>query len=113
MVLHKQDVMCCSHRREYLRQINNAFGTSFQRMDDYKKEANFKGILSGIGLNDVVHAVERAKEMNEETNRRGARTAEYGRFVYRLDNPYTELYVPVESMLRETCILPAATARVR
>jgi hypothetical protein len=99
--------------QEALRQINSAFGTNFQRMDDYKKEDNFKAILSEISLDDVAHAVERAKVMNEETDKRGARTAEHCGFVYRLDNPYTELHVPIESMLRETHVLPAATRRAR
>lgn len=113
MVLHRQNVIHCGHRRDYIRQINSAFGTNFQRMDDYKKEDNFKAILSEISLDDVAHAVERAKVMNEETDKRGARTAEHCGFVYRLDNPYTELHVPIESMLRETHVLPAATRRAR
>lgn len=113
MVLHRQNVVHCGHRKEYVRQINSAFGTRFQKMDDYKKEANFKAILSEISLDDVARAVERAKAMNAETDQRGARTAEHCGFVYRLDNPYTELYVPIESMLRETLVLPAATRRSR
>jgi hypothetical protein len=76
-------------------------------MDDYKKEANFKKILSSISLEDVERAVERAKAMDEETDRRGARIAEYCGFVYRLDNPYTELHILIESMLRETLAPPA------
>ena len=113
MVLHRQNVIHCGHRKEYIRQINNAFGTDFQKMDDYKKETNFKAILSEISLDDIVRAVERAKVMNEETDRRGARTAEHCGYVYRLDNPYTELYVPIESMLRETLVLPAVKKRAR
>lgn len=113
MVLHRQNVVHCAHRKEYVRQINSAFGTSFQKMDEYKKEANFKAILSEIDLDDVARAVKRAKVMNRETDRRGARTAEHCGCVYRLDNPYTELYVPIENMLSETLVLPATTRRAR
>lgn len=107
MVLHRRDVVHCGHRKDYLRQINDAFATSFQTMDEYKKEANFKGILSTISLEDVACAVERAKAMNEATAHNGGRTAEHCGFVYCLDNPYTELYVPIEAMLKETRALPS------
>lgn len=105
MVLHRRDVVHCGDRQQYLRQINSAFGTDFQKMDDYKREANFKAILASIGIADVISAVERAKRMNEETMRGGARTAEHCGFTYCLDNPCTQLHVPVERMLTETCIL--------
>lgn len=53
MVLHRRDVVHCGDRKQYLRQINAVFGTDFQKMDEYKKEANFKAILASIGIKDV------------------------------------------------------------
>lgn len=113
MVLHRANVVHCGHRDDYLRQINAAYGTSFREMHEYKKEANFKEILSGIGLEDVASAVERAKRMNEATMRGGVRMAEHCGFTYCLDNPCTELHVLVEEMLRRTHALPNAPRRRR
>jgi hypothetical protein len=113
MVLHRRGVNNCVDRKGYLQQINDAFGTSFQKMDEYKKEANFKAILSKINLDDVNQAVKRAKAMNEQTNLLGARTAEHCGFTYCLDNPYTELHVPIELMLRETHALPTNSRRAK
>lgn len=106
MVLHKTNVVHCGHRDEYLRQINAAYSTRFREMHEYKREANFKGLLSTIGLEDVARAVERAKRMNDATMRNGARVVEHCGFPYCLNNPYTEIYVPVEDMLKKTHALP-------
>ena len=106
MVLHRRGVIHCGHRDDYLRQINAAYGTNFREMHEYKREANFKGLLKGIDLQDVSDAVARAKRMNEATLRNGARTAEHCGFSYCLDNPYTELYKVVDKMLARTHALP-------
>lgn len=111
MILHKANVVHCGHRDEYLRQINAAYGTDFREMHEYKKEANFKGLLSTIELDDIVNAVERAKKMNEVTMRNGARMAQHCGFSYCLDNPYTEIHILIEEMLRKTHALPSASKR--
>ncbi|MBR3326242.1 MAG: RloB domain-containing protein [Atopobiaceae bacterium] len=113
MILHKANAVHCGHRDEYLRQINATYGTDFREMHEYKREANFKGLLSGIGLDDVASAVERAKKMNEVTMRRGARTTEHCGFTYCLDNPYTELHDLVGEMLGKTRALPVTGRRGR
>lgn len=113
MVLHRANAVHCGHRDEYLRQINAAYGTHFREMHEYKREANFKGLLSKISLDDVASAVERAMRMNAATMRRGARTAEHCGFTYCLDNPYTELHNLVGEMLGKTRALPGAGRRGR
>lgn len=110
MVLHRRGVAHCGHRDEYLRQINAAYGTRFRKMHEYKREENFKGLLADIVLEDVAGAVERAKQMNETTMRKGARTAEHCGYTYCLDNPYTELHQLVGEMLKRTRALPAGTS---
>ena len=69
--------------------------------------------LSGIALEDVAAAVERAKRMNEVTMGRGARTAEHCGFGYCLDNPYTELPQLVGEILAKTRALPGIAKCLR
>ncbi len=109
MVLHRRGVAHCGHRDEYLQQINAAYDTRFREMHEYKREENFKGLLADIGLEDVAGAVVRAKQMDESTMRKGARTAEHCGYTYCLENPYTELHQLVGEMLARTRALPAGT----
>lgn len=113
VVLHRTNVTHCGHRDDYLGQINAAYGKRFRDMHEYKREASFKGLLGGVSLEDVVAAVGRAKRMNEETMRKGARTAEHCGFTYCLDNPYTKLPVLVSEMLAKTRVLPSIARRKR
>ena len=52
--------------KEYLSDINKAYGMNFTSFSEYKKEANFKMILSKICLEDVINAIKRFEKMKQK-----------------------------------------------
>ncbi len=78
-----------------------------RRCDDEAAAAIGRQVLPRRGGRDG--EVERAKQMDESTMRKGARTAEHCGYTYCLDNPYTELHQLVGEMLARTHALPAGT----
>ena len=60
LLWHKTDFFK-SHTfpKEYLSDINRAYGTNFATFSEYKKETNYKIILDMISLGDVINAVNR------------------------------------------------------
>ena len=47
--------------RHLLGPINHAFGTNFESLKQMKEERNFKQLLAGCRLDDVLQAIERAR----------------------------------------------------
>ncbi len=54
IIAHKIQVPSVIDRAEYYKTINGAYNTSFLDNDDYKHEKNFKGLLNGLCLDDVI-----------------------------------------------------------
>ena len=51
IILHKSKLFSYKgNRRQYLKEINNAYGEKFKSLDQYKEEKNFKRILNKIQL---------------------------------------------------------------
>ena len=89
IILHKkQQIGAITHRRQYVRGINDAYEENFQFIDDYKEEKNFKRILSKITLEDVIMAINNGNEIrkNNEQNAKD-KCRMYGNFTYYIDNP--------------------------
>lgn len=103
IILHKiQQIGAVSHRKQYVKGINKAFGEKFQFIDDYKEEKNFKRILSEITLEDVISAVKNADEirkMNKENFQCNYR--KYGQFEYYTENPDMTINECVKQILKE------------
>lgn len=70
IILHMSDCYgYISHRDNYIKPLNRAYCESFESMDEYKHEANFKRCLAKLQLSNVIDAVNRAKvimQRNEE-----------------------------------------------
>ena len=104
--LHKKDMPTSkAHRGDYVTDINEAYGTHFEYIDEYKNEHNFKTILSTITLNDVRNAIKRAKKIRDD-NEKDISTAlhqkkiEFSNFSFYSE--YLDLYVQdvVEKILK-------------
>lgn len=48
------------------RKFNKAYGMNFTSFSEYKKEANFKMILSKICLEDVINAIKRFERVKQQ-----------------------------------------------
>lgn len=105
MVLHKGDCPALAHRRQYLRYLNELYGESFEGLDEYKREANFKRVLGKLTVDDVIAAVGRAEALMGRAEAAHLRKGEHCGYKYYLDNPATELWVPVKQMLTESGLL--------
>ena len=102
MVLHKRD---CNgflfHRRQYLEHINKAFGESFENLDQYKHEDEFKRCLGKLSLDDVREAIKRA-DVITENNRMDEKTLiQYKGYTYYRDNPALSIHEAVRIILTE------------
>lgn len=107
IVLHKADCVAHTHRRQYLKPINDLFEEEFESLDEYKHEANFKRVLGKLSIEDVISAVRRAEILSEKAKTNDFRKAQYCGYEYYLDNPVTELWVPVKQMLVESRLMQA------
>lgn len=102
MILHKMDCYTSfDHRKKYLSPINKAFNESFESLDDYKLEANFKRILNTLTLNDVIFAVRRAKNIMERNKQNGYKLHEYKGFKYYKENPSLTIWEAIEKIIKD------------
>jgi hypothetical protein len=106
MILHKkQQLSVLPHRKNYLSSLNQGYCEEFQFLNDYKKEKNFKRILSKIDLNDVKNAVNYATNIREIKCKNGVRMIEYLGFEYYKENPDLTINECVYEMLKECGIM--------
>lgn len=111
MVLHKGDCPALAHRRQYLKPINDLYGEHFESLDEYKHEANFKRVLGKLTVDDAVTAVGRAETLAKRAEEHGLRKAQHCGYSYYLDNPATDLWIPVKQMLEESGIIDSRRER--
>lgn len=105
IVLHMSDCPTCAYRGQYLKPINNLYGERFESLDEYKHESNFKRILAKLSVDDAAAAVKRAEVLSRKAKENGLRKAQHCGYEYYLDNPATELWVPVKEMLADSGLL--------
>lgn len=100
MVLHKNGCNgCLCHRSHYLSYINRAFGENFKKLDDYKREDDFKRCLKRISVADVRAAVERAEKIMADKAANGLPVTKYKKFEYYADNPALSIHRVVKEIL--------------
>lgn len=75
------------HRRDYLSYINIAFHTSFRSMHNYKNRGSLRRLLSGLTLDDVTGALQRACAIHAECRRIGATLLTFEGFRYYRHDP--------------------------
>ena len=103
MVLHKRDCNgSLSHRRQYLEHINKAFGESFENLDQYKHEDEFKRCLAKLSLDDVKKAIGRADVICANNEKDGKMVHQYKGYSYYRDNPALSIHDAV-SMIFDEC----------
>lgn len=67
IILHKKDLFGnVGSKAQYLKSINQIFGTKFEALREYKTERNFSQILSKITLDDVKAAIARAEKITKQ-----------------------------------------------
>lgn len=100
IVLHKADCFgSIAHRKNYLSFINRAYGESFESMDEYKHEDNFKRCLSKLSLADVIKAVERSEKIMANNKSCGYVLQKYKGFAYYKENPSLAVWEAIKRIL--------------
>lgn len=100
MILHKMDCRgSFSHRKQYITPINKAYDESFENMDEFKHEANFKRCLKKLTLRDVIEAVKRAKAIMEINEQNGYTLHQYRGYSYYEENPSLMIWEIIEKIL--------------
>lgn len=106
MVLHKADCNGpLSYRHQYLDPINRAYNEKFSNIDEYKKEKNFKRLLTMLTLNDVCTAISRSENIMAR-NRQSEATQHLFGYEYYSVNPSLSIGEVVKSIFRECKISP-------
>lgn len=102
MVLHKRTCNgMLAHRRQYLEHINRAFGESFENLDQYKHEDDFKRCLAKLTLDDVREAIKRADVIMANNVKDGKTLLQYKGYTYYRDNPALTIHDAVRMMFEE------------
>ncbi len=102
IVLHKRNCNgVLSHRRQYLEHINRAFVESFENLDQYKHEDNFKRCLEKLTIQDVLKALERADVICANNEKAGKVLFQYRGYSYYRDNPALSIHDAVGTIFKE------------
>lgn len=105
IILHRGNCQMQTHRDQYLKPINDLYDENFKSLHEYKQEANFKRILNKLTINDVIEAVKRAEILSQKAEENDFRKREYCGYTYYLDNPTTDLWIPIKDMLSTSGLL--------
>ncbi|MGG1618935.1 RloB domain-containing protein [Paenibacillus sp. NRS-1782] len=106
MVLHKIDFnTILTHRRQYLKPINKAFGENSSELDQYKQKVNFRRVLSKISLVEVRAAIARSKGIMQRNKENGFTMNEYKGYQYYMSNPCLSVWESIEKILKDCDLL--------
>lgn len=102
IILHKQDCNTCfDNRKQYLQVINKAYHKSFNSLDEYKREDNFKQLLMQLDLSDVNNAINRAHTIMQNNKQNECVLQRYAGFTFYKNNPSTSLGEYISRILTE------------
>ena len=78
IILHKVDCNGAkTNRKQYLYDLNKAYGEKFEDLKEYKRENDFKRILKKLTIEDVISAVRRAETIMKRNEESGYRLQQY------------------------------------
>lgn len=102
IILHKADCNgSVSHRKNYIAPINRAYEESFESMDEYKHEDNFKRCLGKLQLSNVIAAVNRAKAIMQRNQENDYTLHQYKGYKYYKENPSLAIWEAIEKILKD------------
>lgn len=102
IILHKIDCYrAFTHRRNYIHLLNQAYNESFENMDQYKHEDNFKRCLNILSIEDVKSAIKRAYAIMKNNILNGYSIQEYKGYKFYNENPSLELHKIIEKILKD------------
>lgn len=106
IILHMSDCkQSFAHRHQYINVINRLYNENFENMDEYKHEKNFKRCLKNLSIQNVVDAINRAKEIMNKNKQIGYNLIQYKGYYYYEENPSLSIWEIIEKILIECGII--------
>ena len=101
IILHKKDLFGnVGNKAQYLKNINQVYGTKFEALREYKVERNFSQILSKITLDDVKAAIARAEKITKQRLAEGKPIKTCG-YEWFDKNPALSVHCVIKKILSE------------
>lgn len=101
IILHKKDLFgTVGSKAQYLKNINQIYGTKFEALREYKTERNFSQILSNITLDDVKAAIARAEKIMNQRKLEASLLKSYG-YEWCDKNPSLSIHNVISKILKE------------
>lgn len=101
IILHKKDLFgTVSNKIQYLKNINQVYGSDFKTLREYKEERGFLQILSKITLENVKTAIERAEKITKQRKSEGNPLKTFG-YEWFPKNPALSIHQVVKKILQD------------
>lgn len=102
IILHKVDCNGAkTNRKQYLYDLNKAYGEKFEDLKEYKRENDFKRILKKLTIEDVIYAVRRAETIMKRNEESGYRLQQYKGYSFYKENPSLSIWEIIGKILFE------------
>jgi len=102
IILHKVDCNGAkTNRKQYLYDLNKAYGEKFEDLKEYKRENDFKRILKKLTIEDVISAVRRAETIMKRNEESGYRLQQYKGYSFYKENPSLSIWEIIGKILFE------------
>lgn len=100
IILHKKNLFkTVTNKANYLKEINDAYSTEFEHLNEYKTKKNFKKILNQITLDDIKNAVSRADHIENQRKTDSIQKSLYG-YKWFLKNPSLSLHGTIKNIIK-------------
>lgn len=102
MILHMANCNgSIAHRKKYIKPLNRAYTESFENMDEFKRENNFKRCLGKLELSNVIDVTNRAKKIMRMNAENGYTLHQYKGFSYYKENPSLTIWEAIEKIMKD------------
>lgn len=102
IILHMTNLFgAVADRKNYLNAINRSFNESFESMDEYKEEINFKRCLSKLKISNIIDAVNRSKKIMKNNENNGYALCRYRNYSYYKENPSLTVWEAIAEILKD------------
>lgn len=102
IILHKADCNGAkTNRKQYLSDLNKAYGEKFEDLNEYKRENDFKRILKKLTIEDVISAVKRSEVIMKRNEESGYRLQQYKGYSFYKENPSLSIWEIIGKILFE------------
>ena len=81
--------------------LNRAYGETFENLDQYKHEDNFKRILNKLTIENVREAIRRADKIMQNNRDVGYVQQQYKGYKYYKENPALSIGEQIEKIMKE------------